>query len=224
MPALPTFEALLIDMDGVVIDSEPIHDAAQRIVYREFNLDVPESAFSAFRGMREREIYEQIVRDYAGGHGDVDGMVAAKERTYRELLKDLTLIPGAVTFLAGAGRVYRLALTTSSASIDQQIAFERFDLGGFFEVVVTAEDIEHPKPHPQPYLATAAKLGVAPSVCLVIEDSVNGARSAVRAGCTVAGMTTSFDREALTRAGAHFTVDSYDELAERLGVRMIAPE
>ena len=224
MPALPKFEALLIDMDGVVIDSEPIHDAAQRIVYREFNLDVPESAFSAFRGMREKEIYEQIVRDFADGHGDVDGMVAAKERTYRELLKDLTLIPGAATFLSSAARVYRLALTTSSASIDQQIAFERFDLAGFFEVVVTAEDIEHPKPHPQPYLATAAKLGVPPSVCLVIEDSVNGVRSAVRAGCTVAGMTTSFDRDALTRAGAHFIVDSYDELAERLGVRMIAPE
>lgn len=224
MPNVPNFEALLIDMDGVVIDSEPIHDAAQRIVFREFNLDVPESTFPAFRGMREKEIYEQIVRDYAGGNGDVDGMVAAKERTYRALLKDLNLIPGASNFLANAGQSYRLALTTSSALVDQQIAFERFDLAAYFEVIVTAEDIDRPKPHPQPYLVTAAKLGVAPSVCLVIEDSVNGVRSAVRAGCTVAGMTTSFDSDALTRAGAHFTVKSYDELADRLGVRMISPE
>jgi beta-phosphoglucomutase len=224
MPDFPEFEALLIDMDGVVIDSEPIHDAAQRIVFREFNLDVPESTFPSFRGMREKEVYEQIVRDYAGGNGDVDGMVAAKERTYRTLLKDLKMIPGASNFLANAGQLYRLALTTSSASIDQQIAFERFDLAAYFEVIVTAEDIDHPKPHPQPYLVTAAKLGLAPSVCLVIEDSVNGVRSAVRAGCTVAGMTTSFDSDALARAGAHFTVESYDELAECLGVRMIAPE
>lgn len=213
-------EALLFDMDGVIIDSEPLHDEAQRVVFREFDLDVPESIFPTIRGMREREAFELIVREYANGRAYVDDLIAAKERTYRELTRDLTAIPGALTFIRNSHTIYRLALTTSSVLVDLQIAFEKFDLARYFETVVTAEDIEHPKPHPQPYLATAAKLGIRPSACLVIEDSTNGVRSAVAAGCEVAAITTSFDHDALAQAGAHIIVASYDELARHLDVPM----
>lgn len=214
------YEALLFDMDGVIIDSEPLHDEAQRVVFREFDLDVPESIFPSIRGMREREAFELIVREYADGRAYVDDLIAAKERTYRELTRNLTAVPGALTFIRNSRKTYRLALTTSSMLVDLQIAFEKFDLARYFETVVTAEDIEHPKPHPQPYLATAAKLGLRPSACLVIEDSTNGVRSAVGAGCEVAAITTSFDHDALGKAGAHFTVASYDELARHLSVPM----
>lgn len=217
---MPLYEALLLDMDGVVIDSEPLHDQAQRIIFRAFDLDVPESAFDSFRGMRETEVFEKIVRDFADGRGDVGDLVAAKERVYRGLLDGLTLVPGALTFITNARARYRLALTTSSVRLDQQMAFEKFGLGPHFEAVVTAEDIVMPKPHPQPYLKTAEKLGLEPSACLVIEDSINGVRSAARAGCTVVGMTTSFDAEELLQAGAAYAVDSFDELAGPLGVEM----
>lgn len=215
---VPQFQAILLDMDGVVIDSEPLHEKAQRIIFHEFELDVPEAAILSFKGMTEKDVFERIVREYAGGEGDVDVLIAAKERTYRELLKDLQLIPDALSFIRNAHRRYRLALTTSSVRFDQRIAFNKFDLASYFETVVTAEDIVYAKPHPQPYLTTAEKLGVEPSECLVVEDSLNGVRSAIGAGCTVAGMTTSFDREQLEKAGVHFTIDTYEELADRLGV------
>ena len=63
--------------------------------------------------------------------------------------------------------------------------FERFGLGGLFEAVVAAEDVTRAKPDPEPYLAGAARLGVPPSACLVVEDSYNGVRAARGAGMTV---------------------------------------
>src|SRR5690606_18407119 len=86
----------------------------------------------------------------------------------------------------------------------------------FFEAVVTAEDITHPKPHPEPYLVTAAHLGVKPEACLVVEDSVHGVRAGLAAGCRVVGITTSFDAGRLQEAGAHHVVDSFAQLTRKL--------
>ena len=209
-------QGILLDMDGVVIDSEPIHEEAQRIVFREHALPVPESEFASFKGMTERKVFERIMADYGTDDHDIDVLIDAKETTFRSLLVDLELIPGAIDFIRRASRRYRMALTTSSARINQEIAFEKFDLAPYFETVVTAEDIVNPKPHPQPYLTTAEKLGLEPSVCLVVEDSLHGVRSGKGAGCRVAGMTTSFDAPNLLDAGAHFTVDTYHDLAEHV--------
>lgn len=214
------FLALLLDMDGIVIDSEPLHEEAQQLVFRDFNLDVPESVLPSFKGMTEQDVFTRIVLDYARENGDVATLIAAKERAYRKLLTDVTLIPGALSFIRNAHGRFRIALTTSSVRMDQTFAFEKFGLAPYFEAIVTAEDIINPKPHPQPYLKTAEKLGLDPADCLVVEDSLNGVKSAIGAGCTVAGMTTSFRRRELEQAGAHFTIDTYDELAERLGMRL----
>ena len=212
--------AILFDMDGIVIDSEPIHEQAQRAVFREFGLEVPDSILPSFKGMTEHDIFTRLVLDYGRDYttDDVPMLVSAKDRIYRELLDGVELIPGVLPFILSARDRFRLALTTSSVRADQQFAFDKFDLGSYFEAVVTAEDILNPKPHPQPYIATAEKLGVDPSDCLVVEDSLNGVMSALGAGCTVAGMTTSFDKMKLEDAGAHFTVDTFEELAKRLGL------
>ena len=212
--------AILLDMDGIVIDSEPLHEQAQHIVFREFGLNVPDSILPSFKGMTEQDIFTRIVLDYARDHStdDVPMLVSAKDRAYRKLLDGVKLVPGVLPFIRSARDHFRLALTTSSVRADQQFAFEKFDLASYFEVVVTAEDILNPKPHPQPYIATAEKLGLDPSNCLVVEDSLNGIVSALGAGCVVVGMTTSFNRAELEDAGAHFTVDTFEELAERLGL------
>ena len=210
--------AILLDMDGVVIDSEPIHEEAQRIVFREHELAVPESEFPAFKGMTERKVFERIMEKYGTDVHDIEVLIDAKETTFRALLVDLEPIPGALDFIRRASRSFRLALTTSSARINQEIAFRKFELAPYFEAVVTAEDIVYPKPHPQPYLTTAERLGIDPPHCLVVEDSIHGVRSARAAGCRVAGMTTSFDGERLLEAGAHFVVDTYDALGDYVGI------
>jgi beta-phosphoglucomutase-like phosphatase (HAD superfamily) len=90
-----------------------------------------------------------------------------------------------------------------------------FNLWPFFSTVITGQDIISGKPHPEPYLKTAEKLGVAPANALVIEDSLNGVRSGKAAGCPVIAITTSFPRELLMELQADYVVDSFAEL-ERL--------
>ncbi len=205
-------------MDGVIIDSEPIHDRSHRIVFGRHDLAVPAEAYPSFKGIPERKLFERVVSEFGSDEHDVDTLTVSKEETFLSLMPEMRLIPGARDFIRRAQAQRRLALTTSATRRYQRFAFDRFDLDPFFEVVVTAEDIRRHKPHPEPYLETTRRLELAPETCLVIEDSINGVQSARQAGCRVTGMTTSFPAEALSEAGAHFTVDTFRELADYLGM------
>ena len=98
----------------------------------------------------------------------------------------------------------------------QELAFSQFGLSNYFDVVVTGNDITHGKPHPEPYLKTAEKIGYSPLQCLVIEDSTNGIRSAKAAGCRAVGIATSFSSDTLLAAGADVVVQSFAELGKIL--------
>jgi len=217
-PATPPFAAIVFDMDGVVIDSEPIHDRSHRIIFGLHDLPVPAEAYPSFKGIPERKLFERVVSEFGSDEHDVDTLTVSKEETFLSLMPDMRLISGVLDFIRRAKGQRRLALTTSATSRYQRFAFDRFDLDDFFEVVVTAEDIRRHKPDPEPYLETTKRLGLATEACLVIEDSVNGVRSAHRAGCHVAGITTSFAAGELEEAGAHIVVDTFGELAEWLGM------
>lgn len=217
-PAAPSFAAIIFDMDGVIIDSEPIHDRSHRIVFGLHDLAVPDEAYPSFKGVPERTLLERVVSEFGSDEHDVDTLTVSKEETFMSLLPEMRPIPGALDFIRRAHAQRRLALTTSATRRYQRFAFDRFDLDPFFEVVVTAEDIRRHKPHPEPYLETVRRLGLAAETCLVIEDSVNGVRSAHQAGCRVAGITTSFPPDALLEAGAYRTVDAFGELADCLGM------
>jgi HAD superfamily hydrolase (TIGR01509 family) len=128
----------------------------------------------------------------------------------------MRLIPGSREFIQKAHKKdFKLGLTTSALQENQQRIFENFNLSPYFSTIITGEDIINGKPHPEPYLKTAEKLGVAPANALVIEDSLNGVRSGKAAGCRVIAITTSFPRERLMELQADYVVDSFAEL-ERL--------
>ncbi len=205
---LSDIRAVIFDMDGVLIDSEPLHERAQQIVFRKHAIEVPDRVYSDFKGQTEEDVFGYVVREFGRDGHDPAVLVREKHAAYRELLSDLQPIDGAVEllhYLSALGMP--LALTTSAIRRDQEFAFERLQLEAFFNVVVTAEDVSKPKPDPEPYAITALRMSVDPSHCLVIEDSINGIRSARGAGCRVAGITTSFSADALTAAGAEIFVD-----------------
>ena len=94
------------------------------------------------------------------------------------MFDQMKLIPRSRELIPKAHRKgFKLELTTSALRENQQRVFEMFNLWPFFSTIITGEDIINGKPHPEPYLKTADKLGVAPANSLVIEDSVNGVRS-----------------------------------------------
>lgn len=213
------FQALIFDMDGVIIDSEALHAEAKRIAMRQYGVELPQDVIHDLKGMTDEAIFEHLVARFLDGAHPVAEVLAAKHRAFRQIDGQVQAIPGALEFVAQARpRFSQFALTTSATRENQQRAFERFALSLWFDVVVTGEDITRPKPDPEPYLKTLEKMGLPASACLVIEDSLNGVRSGLAAGCAVAAITTTFSTQELAVLNPDIIITQFDELAEWLNL------
>ena len=180
--------AVMFDMDGVLVDSEPAHRSVTQEVLRERGLPVPD----------ERD-WEQVFL----GRPDRDGL--AEWFRLRQLAADVEAVMAAkLTCLAArfsaivpefedgqwlARQLRRrgvpLALVSGARRVEVALVLRRFDLAGVFAATVSADDVAVGKPDPAPYLRGAAALKVPPAACLVIEDAVPGVRAAEAAGAPV---------------------------------------
>ncbi|MEZ4672070.1 MAG: HAD family phosphatase [Anaerolineae bacterium] len=209
--------ALIFDMDGVIIDSEPLHAETKRQTLVHYGLDFPPEFFDQFKGMPDHDTFEYVVANYLHDTHTVDEVLAYKRDLYRAIFPKLQTIPGALDFLAEARPRYdKFALTTSAFPENQQKSFARFDLAHWFDVVVTQADVTQHKPHPAPYLKALELLNLPAAACVVIEDSVNGVKSGKAAGCRVIGLTTSFSEEELRKVGADVIVPDFQTLRHLL--------
>ena len=211
-------KAICFDMDGVLIDSEWLMAATEQAICRRHGIPVPESEWRSFKGKTNREIFGYIVERYGAGRDlDVTQLSQEKRELYLErVIGEVKPIPGALEFLERARARYKvLGLTTSNSRLVTDHVAHCFKFDSHFDVIITADDVPlgKSKPDPAPYLLTAARLGVVPAECYVIEDSDNGVLSAVGAGCEVVAITTSFDESTLRKAGAHIVASSFVELA-----------
>jgi HAD superfamily hydrolase (TIGR01509 family) len=206
-------QAVLFDCDGVVIDSEPVHERTLIIASEFLGHQLTHTELMQLKGMNQ-EASAAALRSMASRNDrDCSEIIQIRAKAFAKLVENVRLMPGVVKFihrLRNAG--FSAALTTSSGGADLRLIFDRFGLSRFFEVVVTGDQVTHCKPHPQPYRLTAQRLGIPPDHCLAIEDSVNGIISATAAGCLAIGLTTSFPKRKLIEAGAILTVDTFEEL------------
>ena len=209
--------AVVFDMDGVLIDSEPLHMKAKREAFRAFALDVPEAVYPDFYGRTDLDVIGEVVKRF-GPHLDFDAVLRTKREAYTRLAEaELSLLPGMLELLHELHRrETRMALVTSASPSNRDLAFRRFDLGRFFEFSLTSADVERHKPDPEPYRAAVERLGVPARRVLVIEDSPNGVRSARGAGCAVVGLTTTFSEATLRAAGAARVFDDANGLSRLL--------
>jgi HAD superfamily hydrolase (TIGR01509 family) len=179
-------------MDGVVIDSNPLHRKAWLAYNRRFGIETTEAMQQRMYGKRN----DDIVRDVFGPHlsaKDVAAHGAAKERLYRGMLGSAVeqfLVPGLRAFLERhASAPVGLATNAEPANVD--FLLDRSALRNFFRVVVDGHQVERPKPAPDIYLRTAALLGIAPANCIVFEDSLSGVQAARSAGARTVGVRTT---------------------------------
>lgn len=213
---LKSIEAIIFDMDGVIVDSEYIQVEAEKIVCKNHNISVPDSEWMGFKGKKNIDIFKYIVQNFTDGSLDPRALADEKGQIYLKIAPEkLKLIAGSMEFIHKAKKYFpRLALVTSSGPLTQGLAFDLFKLHPHFEIIVTGKDVNNGKPHPEPYLKAVERLGLSAERCLVIEDSDSGIRSAKSAGCQTVGITTSFTRNILEKAGADFVVDSFSELGK----------
>jgi len=186
--------ALILDMDGVIIHSNPLHRTAWEQYSRRFGIETTEEMHQRMYGRRN----DDIVRDFFGAQLTIQRVHehgAAKERLYRELMRPVmkdSLVPGVVDFLARhAG--HPLAMATSAEPENVEFLLDGANLRRYFRAVVDGHQVRDPKPHPEIYLKAAALLERSPSHCVAFEDSYAGVESARRAGMTVVGLQTTHD-------------------------------
>ena len=211
------FKAILFDMDGVILDSEPVHQQALQVAMKAYDVSIPPWASELFRGLTEEKVCRMVVDRWSNGQVDWQTLMNAKYTAYANLAHKVQVIPGIMELIEYVHELpWPLGLVTSAAKHDQLRAFDLFGLGKYFPVVVTAADIQHPKPHPQPYQFAASRMQVEPADCLVIEDSKYGVKSAAQAGCIVYGFLSHFSRDDLLEAGAQETFQSAKEIKQHL--------
>lgn len=179
-------QAVIFDMDGTLIDTERVSQAAWRHAARDFGITIPEKILHAFVGCSIPNAMKMI--DVAFG----DPALTVKLFDRRHEIFDanwedeLALKPGAAEAIAAAReRGLAVALATSSARDRAITSMEHFGLMDAFEATVFDEDIEHHKPAPDVYLVAAEHLGVEPVRCIAVEDSFNGVRAGAAAGMRV---------------------------------------
>jgi beta-phosphoglucomutase len=213
------FAAILFDLDGVIINTEPLHARAKRIAFERYGIPVPDDMYAAFRGRSDKDMVEDVVQLLGPSSLEWTKVLAHKDEMFNALEHEIELISGAAGFIASARKHFdKLALVTSATKRNQEYALRRFELESFFDVIVTAEDITRTKPDPEPYLTAVSRLGVAAESCLVVEDSMHGVVSANAAGCAVVAITTSFTAEELAEFNPRNIVNNYDELASLLRI------
>lgn len=189
-----TMQAVIFDMDGVLIDSEPVHRRVERDLFVSCGLPVDEREHAGYLGTSSPEMFRAIAArhpaDWVRGGFSVDDLVARVDRAYAEELEAgrVPLIAEAVRLLrsaVGAGLAVAIASSAPRSEIDLVV-----DLAGVDDVVGcrrSSEDVTRGKPAPDIYRSTAVCLGVPPDACWVIEDSPTGVRAAVAAGMRCIG-------------------------------------
>jgi beta-phosphoglucomutase family hydrolase len=194
MASLARDLALILDMDGVIIHSNPLHRKAWEQYSRRFGIDTDEAMHQRMYGRRN----DDIVRDFFGPQltpHEVHELGAAMERLYRELMGPVvkeSLVPGVVEFLK-RHREVPIAMATSAEPENVEFLLEAAGLRPYFRAIVDGHQVRDPKPHPEIYLKAAELLGAVPRDCVAFEDSFAGIQSAQSAGMRVVGIRSTHD-------------------------------
>jgi phosphoglycolate phosphatase/beta-phosphoglucomutase len=207
-------KAILFDFNGVIIDDETIQMKAYQEVLQGHEIALTEELYFGALGMDDktfvRSMFEQAKKPLS--NPVLEKVMDAKTELHRQMIEDLPLFPGVLTFLKAASREFELALVSMANKAEVGYVFQRAQLTPLFSVIVTAEDASQCKPAPECYLAGLTKLNekrqhdrklpLLPSECLAIEDSPPGIQSARAAGMRTLGVTNTVPAAALREAGA----------------------
>ena len=186
MSAAERIEAVVFDMDGVLVDTEHLWDEVREALTEEWGGRHTPEAQEAMMGMSSPE-WSRYLHEVVGLHEPPEVINAEVVRRMLERYEmDLPVVPGAVEAvrrLAAAG--YRLAVASSSNRELIDAVLRRLELTSVFDVTVSSEEVARGKPAPDVYLETARRLSVEPARCAAIEDSGSGIRAAHAAGMRV---------------------------------------
>ncbi|MBN2534322.1 MAG: HAD family phosphatase [Spirochaetales bacterium] len=207
-------KAVIFDMDGVIVDSEPLHYESEKKVLARLGFDFPRETHRKYIGYaNEYNFWRDLQQEY-GVSLNIQTLILEKKDYFFKHLSHITIIQPALTLLLKLKKAsIPIALASSSGKELIQRILGMFSLNHFFPVIQSGDDVENGKPSPDIFLLTARKLKVKPENCIVIEDSLNGVKAGHAAGMTVVAVPNEYTKM-LDFSLANYRIESLDEFYE----------
>ena len=202
-------------MDGVIVDTEPVHHYAYNEHFRQLNIDVSPEMYASFTGNSTKNIFERLKLQF-GLTEDVQTLVDTKRNLFNDAFdskEDLYLLDGVEDLIKDLhSNGIQLVLASSSAKVTISRIFNRFGLHKYFTHIVSGEDFPKSKPHPAIFLKAAELSHTPVENCIVIEDSTNGIKAANAAGIYCVGYD-SFHSKMQDYSLADMVISDFKELS-----------
>jgi HAD superfamily hydrolase (TIGR01509 family) len=208
-------QGIVFDLDGVIVDSHPVHKQAWRAFLTYLGKQVSEADLEfIFEGRKRREILMHFLGELS--ESEIQKYGNTKDEFFRQAAGDLKIINGAVGFIRNMRQAgLSMAIATSASRERARWTLEQLQLADCFSVVVTGDDVVCGKPDPAIYQIAAERLSLGPEYLVAIEDSVSGIRSAKSAGLRCIGIAPAENTNSLTKAGANHVVPNFLSLSIR---------
>lgn len=204
--------ALLFDLDGTLVDTNPIHFSSWQEILKRYSLEIDQDFYDHHISGKHNP---QIIKDILPHLSLDEGIKLAdeKESYFRELSANLmNPLPGLVDFLDWAkAQNLQLALVTNAPRANADFMLNALGFSDTFSVVVLGEELPKAKPDPIPYQITLEKLGISKEEAIAFEDSPSGILSAVGAGILTVGVLSTHPTEELLKAGAKWIIQDFTD-------------
>lgn len=207
-------KAILFDMDGVIVDTEPLHRKAYYQMFKHIDIEVSDALYTSFTGQSTLQICTQLCA-YFNLSQDPEELVQIKRTHFTTLFfedDDLRLIDGVEKLIKDYyNNGLTLILASSASMVTINNVMKRFSLNHYFTDLLSGADLKASKPHPDIFIKATASAGVSPSECIVIEDSTNGIKAAKGAGIFCVAYTSKHSKNQDYRL-ADLVISDYKEI------------
>lgn len=185
-------KAVIFDMDGVIINSEPLHQKVEREIVEELGGKLSDDDVASFVGATDYSMWSKIKEKF-NLELSVEKLIEIKKERFMKEIDEIQLVPNFMNFMLTLHKEgYLMAIASSNNRKVVDAIVNKFQLYKYMKFIISGEEVKRSKPDPEIFLTAAKKMNVTPSDCIVIEDATNGVKAAKAAGMKCIGLKNAY--------------------------------